>query len=42
MKVKTKNFLFGLEKEFTPKDKYDGYMKKMKPKNYTKAKTINM
>ena len=38
----TKNFPFCLENNVIHKDKYNDYMKKIKPKNYTKAKKINM
>ena len=40
LKDKTKNFPFCPEIKFIPKDNYNDYMKKMKPKNYTKAKTL--
>ena len=38
IKERTKNFLFASENKFTPKAKYNDYMNKIKPRNYTKAK----
>ena len=38
IKEKTKNFPFCPENKVFPKDKSIDYMKKMKPKNYTKSK----
>ena len=35
-----KNFPFCPEKKVIPKVKYNAYMKKIKPKNYTKAKKL--
>ena len=40
IKEKTKMFPFCPEKKVVHKDKYNDYMKKIKPKNYTKAKKL--
>ena len=40
MKEKTKDFPICPENEVIQKDKYNDYLKKMKPKNYTKAKKL--
>ena len=42
MKEKTKNFPFYPENKIIPTDKYNDYMRKIKPKSYTKAQKINM
>ena len=41
IKEKTKNFPFAPENKILDKDKYIYYMKKIKPKNYRKTKTLN-
>ena len=41
-KEETKHFPFVHEKNVIPKDETDDYMKKRKPKNYTKTKKIIM
>ena len=40
IKGKTKNFPFCPENEVIPNDKYNDYMKKIKPKNSVKAKEL--
>ena len=40
IKEKTKNFPFCPENKIIHKDKYNDYMKKIKPKNYTTAKKL--
>ena len=40
IKEKTKNFPFCPENKIFLKDTYNDYMKKIKPKNYTKAKKL--
>ena len=40
IKEKTKNFPFAPENKVIPKDKYNGYMKKIQPKNYTKNEKL--
>ena len=40
IKEETKNFPFAPESKVIPKDKYNDYMEKIKPKNYTKAKIL--
>ena len=40
IKEKTKIFPFCLENKIIPIDKYNHYMKKIKPKNYTKSKKL--
>ena len=42
IKEKTKDFPLCPEKEIFAQDKYNDNMKKIKPKNYNKAKKINM
>ena len=37
---KTKNFPFCPENKVIPEDKYNDYMKQIKPKNYTKSKKV--
>ena len=38
--MKTKNFPFAPENKNIHKDEYNNYMKKIKPKNYTKSKKL--
>ena len=40
IKQKTKKFPFAPENKIIDKDKYNDYMKKLKPKNYTKTKKL--
>ena len=40
IKEKTKTFPFCPGNKVIHKDKYDDYMKRIKPKNYTKAKNL--
>ena len=40
IKEKTKNFPICPENKTVPKDKYNDYVMKLKPKNYTKAKIL--
>ena len=40
IKEKTKIFLFCTENKVIHKDKYNDYMKKIKPKNYTQVKNV--
>ena len=40
IEAKTKNFPFVLENKIIDKDKYNDYIKKIQPKNYTKLKKI--
>ena len=39
-KERTKKFPFAPENNVIPKDKYNEYLKKIKPKNYTKAREV--
>ena len=41
IKEKTKNFPFCPDNKVILKDKYNDYMKKTKPKNYTKARNLS-
>ena len=40
IKEKTKHFPFCTENKIIPKEKYNDYLNKMKPKNYTKSKKL--
>ena len=40
MKEKTKNFPFCPENKIIPTEKYNDYIKKIQPKNYTKSKKL--
>ena len=40
IKEKTKNIPFCPEQRVIPEDKYNGYLKKTKPKSFTKAKKL--
>ena len=42
IKEKTKNFPFCSENKKINPDKYNDYMNKIKPRNYTKSKKVNM
>ena len=39
---KPKNFPFCPDNKLFPKEQYNDYMNKIKPKNYTKSKKVNM